>query len=213
MAVRRICMHACGGITRVGATAARLATYAVAEDLLPEKTLISCAPAFLRGVEEDVLMVLKSPSFALDGCEWSCGTNLLYLAGITPACRILVPEYAEAQGYDLSGGSRRFPSGVTLTFSRRVAERVAGIAGGMMAKGSPYRFARPELRRQPEKWFRTAANMEGILDFVQLEPGIYRPVTMPPLPEEDGAAGSPPSGHADVAPADGADAPVDGGGG
>ena len=30
-------------------------------------------------------MVLKSPSFALDGCEWSCGTNLLYLAGITPA--------------------------------------------------------------------------------------------------------------------------------
>ena len=120
-------MHACGGITRVGATVARLATYTVAEDLLPEKMLISCAPAFLRGVEEDVLMVLKSPSFALDGCEWSCGTNLLYLAGITPAVRFLLPEYAEAQGYDLSGGSRRFPSGVTQAFARVVAERVAGI--------------------------------------------------------------------------------------
>ncbi len=184
MAVRRICMHACGGITRVGATAARLATYAVAEDLLPEKTLISCAPAFLRGVEEDVLMVLKSPSFALDGCEWSCGTNLLYLAGITPAVRFLMPEYAEAQGYDLTGGSRRFPSGVTLSFSRHVAERVAGIAGEMMAKGDPYRFERPELKKQPEKWFRSAPNMEGVMEFARVEPGIYRPVTMPPLPEE-----------------------------
>ncbi len=112
----------------------------VAEELLPEKTLISCAPAFLRGVEEDVLMVLKSPSFALDGCEWSCGTNLLYLAGITPAVRFLLPEYAEAQGFDLSGGSRRFPSGVTQEFARVVAERVAGIAEGMMARGGAYQF-------------------------------------------------------------------------
>ena len=54
-------------------------------------------------------MVLKSPSFALDGCEWSCGTNLLYLAGITPAVRFLLPEYAEAHDYDLCGGSRRLP--------------------------------------------------------------------------------------------------------
>ncbi|MCZ7663945.1 MAG: putative zinc-binding protein [Thermoleophilia bacterium] len=186
MAVRRICMHACGGITRVGATVARLATYAVAEELLPEKTLISCAPAFLRGVEEDVLMVLKSPSLALDGCEWSCGTNLLYLAGITPAVRFLLPEYAEAQGFDLGRGSRRFPSGVTQDFARVVAERVHGIARGMMQRGSPYQFHRPELKMQPEKWFRTAPNMEGIMEFVRLEPGIYRPVTMPELPEEVG---------------------------
>jgi uncharacterized metal-binding protein len=185
MAVRRICMHACGGITRVGATVARLATYEVAEELLPEKTLISCAPAFLRGVEEDVLMVLKSPSLALDGCEWSCGTNLLYLAGITPAVRFLLPEYAEAQGFDLSGGSRRFPSGVTKEFARVVAERVAGIAHGMMARGSLYHFHRPELKMQPEKWFRTAPNMEGIMEFVQIEPGIYRPTSMPSLPEEE----------------------------
>ncbi len=179
-------MHACGGITRVGATVARLATYTVAEELLPEKTLISCAPAFLRGVEEDVLMVLKSPSLALDGCEWSCGTNLLYLAGITPAVRLLLPEYAEAQGFDLGGGSRRFPSGVTQDFARVVAERVQGIAQGMMQRGSPYQFHRPELKMQPEKWFRTAPNMEGIMEFVRLEPGIYRPVTMPELPEEVG---------------------------
>lgn len=186
MAVRRICMHACGGITRVGATVARLATYVVAEELIPEKTLISCAPAFLRGVEEDVLMVVKSPSFALDGCDWSCGTNLLYLAGITPAVRFLLPEYAEAQGFDLSGGSRRFPSGVTKEFSRVVAERVAEIAGDMMKRDSAYTFERPELKKQPEKWFRSAPNMEGLVDFVQIEPGIYRPETMPPLPEEAG---------------------------
>jgi len=177
-------MHACGGITRVGATVARLATYRVAEELLPEKTLISCAPAFLRGVEEDVLMVLKSPSFSLDGCEWSCGTNLLYLAGITPAVRFLLPEYAEARGFDLTGGTRRFPSGVTEEFARVVAERVAVIGGGMMARGGGYQFQRPELKLQPDKWFRTAPNMEGVMDFVRLEPGIYRPVTMPLLPEE-----------------------------
>jgi hypothetical protein len=193
-------MHACGGITRVGATVARLATYAVAEELLPEKTLISCAPAFLRGVEEDVLMVLKSPSFALDGCEWSCGTNLLYLAGITPAVRLLLPEYAEAQGYELSGGSRRYPSGVTLDFSRFVAERVAGMAEAMMRRGSPYQFSRPELKMQPEKWFRSAPNMEGIMDFVKLEPGIYRPTTMPLLPEEMiPSGGAPGAGGAEVA--------------
>jgi hypothetical protein len=191
-------MHACGGITRVGATVARLATYTVAEDLLPEKTLISCAPAFLRGVEEDVLMVLKSPSFVLDGCDWSCGSNLLYLAGITPAVRFLLPEYADAQGFDLSGGSRRFPSGVTLDFSRFVAQRVAGIAAGMMERGSLYQFHRPELKMQPEKWFRTAPNMEGVLDFVSLEPGIYRPSSMPPLPEE--RSGSPVRERSQVVP-------------
>ncbi len=189
MAVRRICMHACGGITRVGATVARLATYVVAEELIPEKTLISCAPAFLRGVEEDVLMVVKSPSFALDGCDHSCGTNLLYLAGITPAVRFHLPEYAEAQGFVLAGGSRRFPSGVTRDFSRFVAERVAGIAGGMMKKGSSYTFERPELLKQPDKWFRSAPNMEGSMEFVQIEPGIYRPVSMPPLPEETADGG------------------------
>lgn len=184
MAVRRICVHACGGITRVGATVARLATYLVAEELLPEKTLISCAPAFLRGVEEDVLMVLKSPSFAIDGCEWSCATNLLYLAGITPAVRFLVPEYAAAQGFDLSEGSRRFPSGVTQGFARVVAQRVAGIGEGMMARGGAYQFQRPDLKMQPDKWFRMAPNMQGVMEFVRIEPGVYRPVTMPLLPEE-----------------------------
>lgn len=172
----------------MGATVARLATYVVAEELIPEKTLISCAPAFLRGVDEDVLMVLKSPSFALDGCEWSCGTNLLYLAGIAPAVRFLVPEYAEAQGFDLTGGSRRFPSGVTQECSRQVAERVAAIGTGMMERGGPYTFQRPELKKQPEKWFRSAPNMEGIMEFVQIEPGIYRPDTMPALPEERGGS-------------------------
>ncbi|HZJ03377.1 MAG TPA: hypothetical protein VFE20_06835, partial [Thermoleophilia bacterium] len=97
-----------------------------------------------------------------------------------------LPEYAEAQGFDLSGGSRRFPSGVTLEFSRRVAERVAGIAGGMMERGGSYTFQRPELKKQSEKWFRSAPNMEGLMDFVQIEPGIYRPDAMPPLPEEVG---------------------------
>ena len=45
-------------------------------------------------------------------------------------------------------------------------------------------FHRPELKMQPEKWFRTAPNMEGIMEFVCLEAGVYRPVTMPLLPEE-----------------------------
>jgi hypothetical protein len=47
---------------------------------------------------------------------------------------------------------------------------------------------------QPDKWFRTAPNMEGIMEFVRLEPGVYRPVTMPLLPEE--TAGSSPRGAA-----------------
>ncbi|GAB4257527.1 MAG: hypothetical protein Kow00129_17520 [Thermoleophilia bacterium] len=184
MAVRRICMHACGGITRVGSTVARLATYEVAENLLPDHTLVSCAPAFLRGVEEDVTMVLKAPCLALDGCEWSCGTNLLYLAGITPAVRFLIPEYAEANGFVLEEGSRRYPAGVTKECAAAVGRRCADMAQQMMSREGGYRFARPQLKKQPEKWFRTAPNMEGIMEFVKLEPGIYRPATMPPLPEE-----------------------------
>ena len=184
MAVRRIALHACGGITRPGSSVARLAVYFVAEELLPEKALVSCAPAFLRGVEEDVLMVQKSPSIALDGCEWSCGTNLLYLAGITPAVRILIPEYAEAQGYDLSEVNLRYPRGVGRDLAWALAERVAGIGREMLARGSDYRFERPEVVRRQDEWFRPAPNMEGAMEFVRLEPGIYRPVEMPPLPEE-----------------------------
>jgi hypothetical protein len=73
---------------------------------------------------------------------------------------------------------------VTQEFSRRVAQRVGDIASGMMERGSSYRFHRPELKKQPEKWFRSAPNMAGIMEFFQIEPGIYRPVTMPLLPEE-----------------------------
>ncbi len=184
MAVRRVALHACGGITRPGSTVARLAVYYVAEELLPEKALVSCAPAFLRGVEEDVLMVQKSPSIALDGCEWSCGTNLLYLAGIIPAARILIPEYAEACGYDLTQVNLRFPTGVGRDLAWAVAERIAAIGRGMLERGSDYRFERPGIVRRQGEWFRPAPNMEGALEFVRLEPGVYRPVGMPPLPEE-----------------------------
>ena len=51
------------------------------------------------------------------------------------------------------------------------------------------------------------------MDFVQLEPGIYRPVTMPPLPEEDGAAGSPAQRPRGRCPRRWRRRPVDGGGG
>jgi hypothetical protein len=61
-----------------------------------------------------------------------------------------------------------------------VARRVAIIGESLIARGSAYRFERPELKRQPEKWFEPRPNMEGRMEFVKLEEGIYRPVSMPP---------------------------------
>ena len=43
--------------------------------------------------------------------------TLLYLAGITPAVRFLLPECAEPQGFNLSGVGF-FPFGILLVLSR-----------------------------------------------------------------------------------------------
>jgi hypothetical protein len=51
--------------------------------------------------------------------------------------------------------------------------------------------------------------MQGVLEFVQVEPGIYRPANMPPLPEEvtsaaaGGAGGR--TGATDAGPGEGTD--------
>jgi len=179
LGVKRICIFPCGGVRKVEATVARIASYIVNEDLLPGKTMLMCVPAFLRGVEEDILMVENNPTVVIDCHTESCGSGLMALIGIPPAARIFIPDIVSQTGL-IPGRHRQVldPTGENL--AQEVAGRVAKVAKWMLDDPN-YHFE----KRKAEVLNRTLCEFsdEAIdsLNYIQIEPAIYRPKSMPPL--------------------------------
>lgn len=173
--VERVCIFPCGGIKKTESTVARIAAYIINEDLLPRHTMILCVPAFLRGVEEDLVMVEDYPTIVIDCHEESCGTNLLYLAGVTPAARIFIPEIASATALSC-GYSRRELESSANTLAEAVAKAAASVATSLL-ESPDYRFPRQTIKRSA----RLAAGdiPPDPFSYEQVASGIYKPASMP----------------------------------
>lgn len=173
--VERVCIFPCGGIKKTESTVARIAAYIVNEDLLPRKTMILCVPAFLRGVEEDLVMVEDFPTIVIDCHEESCGTNLLYLAGVKPAARIFIPDIAADTGLSY-GYSRRELEPKANELAEAVARQTARAAEFML-ESPEYLF--------PKQKINSSACLAGgnippdPFSYVQLASGLYKPASMP----------------------------------
>ena len=179
MAVKRVCLFPCGGMKKVEATVARIASYILNEDLLPGKTMLLCVPAFLRGVEEDVLMVENNPTVVIDCHAENCGSSLMALIGIPPAARIYLPDIISQTG--LTPGRNRLvldPVGAKL--AQEVAQRVAKVAQWLLSDAN-YTFERRKAQVLNQRLCQFSEEVVASLDYIQIEPGIYRPRFMPPL--------------------------------
>lgn len=173
--VERVCIFPCGGIKFTESTVARIAAYIVNEDLLPRKTMILCVPAFLRGVEEDLVMVEDYPTIVIDCHEESCGTNLLYLAGITPAARIFIPDIAAETGLSY-GNARRELESEANELARAVADTATRVATAML-ESKEYIFPKQKVKTRT-----FLAQGKIPINPFQYEPvasGIYKPKDMP----------------------------------
>jgi uncharacterized metal-binding protein len=182
MPVGRVCIFPCGGIKKVGSCVTRLAGYLVDEALLPGKVLILCVPAFLRGVEEDISMVEKSPTIIIEGCEELCGSNLFRIVGIKPAAMIHAPEITQETGIG-PGDSRQTLDESGKKLSRIIAEKVACISTGML-NAPEYHYERQNVMRGGKLLSEYTIDMMKSCNYIRVKPGIYRPSDMPPLPIE-----------------------------
>ena len=179
MAVNRICIFPCGGMKKVESTVARIASYIVNEDLLPGKTMLMCVPAFLRGVEEDILMVENNPTVVIDCHEESCGSNLMALIGIPPAVRIYIPDIVSQTGL-VPGRNRQILDPVGERLAQEVARRAAKAAKWMLEDAN-YHFENRKVQVTGRNLCDYSDEAVESLDYILIEPAIYRPRSMPPL--------------------------------
>lgn len=173
--VERVCIFPCGGIKKTESTVARIAAYIVNEDLLPVKTVILCVPAFLRGVEEDLVMVEDYPTIIIDCHEESCGSNLFYLAGLVPAARIFIPDIAQQTGLPY-GKARRELEPEANRLAAAVAGEAAKVAS-LMLSNPDYTFPRQKIRNNTN--LAKGNTPPDPFDYQRVESGIYRPAVMP----------------------------------
>ena len=164
---------------KVEATVVRIASYIVNEDLLPGKTMLMCVPAFLRGVEEDILMVENNPRIVIDCHEESCGSALMALIRISPAARIYIPDIISQTGL-VPGRNRQVLDAVGEKLAQEVARCVAKAAQWML-EDKNYNFETRRAQVLNQKLCEFPDEAVGSLGYVQVEPAIYRPKSMPPL--------------------------------
>jgi len=179
LAVKRICIFPCGGMKKVEATVARIASYIVNEELLPGKTMLMCVPAFLRGVEEDILMVENNPTVVIDCHGESCGSGLMALIGIPPAARIYIPDVVSQTGLT-TGRNRQVLDAVGEKLAQEVAKRVSKVAQWMLDNPN-YNYQTRKAKLLNQRLCEFSDQAIESFDYIQVEPAIYRPKFMPPL--------------------------------
>lgn len=179
--VDHVCIVPSGGIKSIDSTVTRIASYIVNEELLPKKSMILCFPAYMRGVEEDLVMVEDYPSILMD-CQEETATKIFYITGIIPAARIYLPEIIKH--HKLSPGSKRSEldeQGNEL--ARMLAKEVSRVALSMLENPN-YHYKKQQLK---PKALRNDNIPEDPFNYIKLSPGIYRPDNMPSflLKEDD----------------------------
>ena len=97
----------CTGVGQVVGTIARQAAYRVCEDLRPDRTVLLCLPALVRGVREDLEMVERYPVVVIEGCRHGCATHALALQHATPAATVAIPKALRGRGLRISREARR----------------------------------------------------------------------------------------------------------
>jgi uncharacterized metal-binding protein len=105
----KIVIAPCTGVGQTVGTISRQAAYRVVEELLPDKTVLLCLPAYNVGVEEDVEMVRQNPNriIAIEGCGNLCMSKLLKSRGCGAAKMVFIPKVMAEMGIKVEKSKNR----------------------------------------------------------------------------------------------------------
>jgi uncharacterized metal-binding protein len=84
----------CQGIKRTGGRVTQRAAYDVVEDRFLGKSQVLCISALAAGCQEDVDMLEKYPTVAINGCAKRCATIAAEYHGIPAVAHVELPEVA-----------------------------------------------------------------------------------------------------------------------
>lgn len=133
----RVAVLACTGVGQVVGTIARQAAYRVCEDVRPDRTVLLCLPALVRGVSEDLEMVAECPVVVIEGCPHACATHALALRGATPSATVSVPSTLRGQALRIAREARRALRHDENLAVEKVAARVVEAVDGVLSRPLP----------------------------------------------------------------------------
>ena len=129
--VKAVTVLPCQGIKRSGGRVTQRAAYEVVEDRYLGQSQVLCISALAGGCQEDVEMIEKFPTVAIDGCAKRCASIAAEFYGIPAVASVNLPELApeypcESLNYDVD------LSAPELAMSARLAEATAHVVGALL---------------------------------------------------------------------------------
>lgn len=172
MSKEKVCIYPCNGIGNVFSSVSRYAAYMVVEDYFPEKSTLLCLPALLRGVDEDIEMLEKTPTIVIEGCAQKCASNALRVLGIRPLSRVYIPDVVSESGIK-PGKNRRELSEEGLELSKMVAEMVVEEINYMFEHPT-YQYKEQFIIRPECDFFDPMVNVDKDLNYEEIRKGLSR---------------------------------------
>ncbi|MBM5804906.1 MAG: hypothetical protein FJZ49_02405 [Candidatus Verstraetearchaeota archaeon] len=133
----KVVIAPCTGVGQAAGTISRQAAYKVVDELMPDKTVLLCLPAYTIGVEEDIEMVKQNPNriVVIEGCSNLCMTKLLKEKGYKPAKMVYIPRVIADMKVTVHKSENRAKLGeVEERVASDVVRRVVDAARSLEAK-------------------------------------------------------------------------------
>jgi uncharacterized metal-binding protein len=121
---KKVGIISCSGEECVEGTVSRVATRLVLGKLRPAQTVTICLPLFLAGGREEREFARDYPTITVDGCNKRCAKIATERYSGKPASSIVVTDITKISGSPPLN-SRRKLNDITLTFARKVADKIA----------------------------------------------------------------------------------------
>ncbi|HLX59828.1 MAG TPA: putative zinc-binding protein [Planctomycetota bacterium] len=121
----------CQGIKRTGGRVTQRAAYEVVEDRFLGKSQVLCISALAAGCQEDVEMLEKFPTVAVNGCAKRCATIAAEYHGIPAVAHVELPDVAP----DFSCEEICYepdPTAKELAMSAKLADATARVVEGLL---------------------------------------------------------------------------------
>jgi len=130
----KVAIMPCTGVGQVVGTIARQAAYRVCEDQRLDDTVLLCLPALVKGVQEDIDMVLQCPVVVIEGCKERCATHALSTQEGAPSATVFVPEVMKGTGLKTRRSARRGLTEQELAVVELITEAVVAEVDQLSAK-------------------------------------------------------------------------------
>jgi uncharacterized metal-binding protein len=178
--MKKVLLYPCGGVGLVVSTVTRLASLKATEELLPGQLELLDMHRCQRGAPDEIALLEECPVIVMDGCKQQCGSYFLNMLSIKPAARLYTPAYI-AKTKLKPGKCRAELEKEGQRLAETMAEEAVAVARGILAGN--YKFKKRKVKRKNLLCCDYSSDIEELLAYDEVKPGIHRPESMPSLPE------------------------------